>query len=122
MTHTPPERKLDLLVYESSKPMESCFKLVLPSMTAIVSRRIKEATRQRRDIFLTGNLMGRGPSVTAVKKHLKAGLRVLTTTLAAKTTRDDPAQVTNLGVEIVAEAPNERLERRQQAPSLGQEW
>lgn len=95
----------DILVYESDKPMESCFKLVLPSLTSIIAGRIKDATRQRKDIFLTGNLMGGGPSVSAIKKHLKAGLRVLATPSAAKTIRDDPAQVRSMGVEIVAEAP-----------------
>jgi uncharacterized protein (DUF1786 family) len=95
----------DILLYDSDKPVENCVKLVLPSMTTIVSERIKEATRQRKDVFLTGNLMGGGPTVSAIKKHLKAGFRVLATPLAAKTIRDDPAEVTSMGVEIVDQPP-----------------
>jgi uncharacterized protein (DUF1786 family) len=95
----------DILLYESDKPMENCVKLVLPSMTSIVAGRIKEATIQGKDVFLTGNLMGGGPSASAIKKHLKAGFRVLATPLAAKTIRDDPEEVRSLGVEIVDRAP-----------------
>ena len=95
----------DILLYENDRPMENCVKLVLPSMTSIISRRIQEATRQGTDVFLTGNLMGGGPSVSAIKKHLKLGLRVLATPRAAKTIRDDPAEVTSMGVEIVAQPP-----------------
>lgn len=96
----------DILLYESDKPMENCVKLVLPSMTTIVARRIGEATREGKDVFLTGNLMGGGPSVSAMKKHLGAGLRVMATPLAAKTIRDDPAEVISMGVEIVDEPPS----------------
>ena len=90
----------DILLYEGGVPIENCVKLVLPSMTTIIAGRIKEATRQGKDISLTGNLMGGGPSVSAIKKHLKAGFRVMATPLAAKTIRDDPKEVMELGVEI----------------------
>jgi uncharacterized protein (DUF1786 family) len=95
----------DILLYESDKPLENCVKLVLPSRTTIVAGRIKEATRRGKDVFLTGNLMGGGPSVSAIKKHLKAGLRVLATPRAAKTIRDDPVEVVGMGVEIVDQPP-----------------
>lgn len=95
----------DILLYESDRPMENCVKLVLPSMTSIVAGKINEATAQGKDVFLTGNLMGGGPSVSAIKKHLKGGFRVLATPLAAKTIRDDPEEVRHLGVEIVDRVP-----------------
>ncbi len=96
----------DILLYEADKPIENCVKLVLPSMTSIVAGRIEEATIQGKDLFLTGNLMGGGPSVSAIKKHLKEGFRVLATPVAAKTIRDDPQQVRSLGVEIVEQVPS----------------
>lgn len=99
----------DILLYDSEKPMENSVKMVLPSATSIVARRIKEATQQGRDVFLTGNLMGGGPNVSAIKKHLRAGYRVLATPLAAKTIRDDPAEVRGMGVEIVDQARSDEV-------------
>ncbi len=99
----------DILLYESDKTMENCVQMVLPSQTAIVAGRIRKATARRRDVFLTGNLMGGGPSVSAIKKHLRAGLAVYATPLAAKTIRDNPREVEALGVRIVEEAPSEAV-------------
>ncbi len=95
----------DILLYESDKTIENCVQLVLPSRTTIVAGRIKQATARGVDVFLTGNLMGGGPSVSAIKKHLRAGLRVYATPLAAKTIRDNPREVEALGVKIVEQPP-----------------
>ena len=46
----------DILLYEAGVPMEASVKLVLPSQTQIVARRIRRATRAGRDILLTGNI------------------------------------------------------------------
>ncbi len=99
----------DILLYESDKTMENCVRLVLPSWTTIVARRIRQATARGEDVFLTGNLMGGGPSVSAIKKHLRAGLAVYATPLAAKTIRDNPREVEALGVQIVDKAPSKAL-------------
>jgi uncharacterized protein (DUF1786 family) len=96
----------DFLLYESDKTMENCVQMVLPSQTAIVAGRIKQATARGEDVFLTGNLMGGGPCVSALKRHLRAGLAVYATPLAAKTIRDNPREVEALGVQIVEEAPS----------------
>ncbi len=97
----------DILLFEAGKPIENCVKLVLPSMSTIIAQRIRAATQQGKTLFLTGNLMGGGPNVSAIKAHLRAGYRVLATPLAAKTIRDDPEEVTRLGVEIAEEPPAE---------------
>ncbi len=99
----------DILLYESDKTMENCVQLVLPSRTTIVAGRIKQATARGEDVFLTGNLMGGGPCVSALKKHLRAGLAVYATPLAAKTIRDNPREVEALGVQIVEQAPTDAL-------------
>jgi len=99
----------DILLYESDKAMENCVQLVLPSRTTIVAGKIKQATARGEDVFLTGNLMGGGPCVSAIKKHLRAGLTVYATPLAAKTIRDNPREVEALGVQIVEKAPTEAL-------------
>jgi len=95
----------DILLYERGKPMEASIKLVLPSQTEIVARRIRRATRAGRDIFLVGNLMGGGPNVSVIKRHLRAGHRVYATPRAAKTVRDNLRQVEEMGVQIVKERP-----------------
>ncbi|HIE32198.1 MAG TPA: pyruvate formate lyase-activating protein [Methanosarcinales archaeon] len=91
----------DILIYDSKKQIEQCFKMVLPSQTVIVAKSIRNATHLGRDIFLTGGVMGGGACVRAVKKHLKAGLQVYSTKDAAKTIYDDLDRVSDLGVILV---------------------
>ncbi len=95
----------DILIYDSEKQIEQCFKMVLPSQTAIVAKRIGNATHLGRDIFLTGDVMGGGACVRAVKQHLKDGLQVYSTEAAAKTIYDDLDRVRSLGVTTIP--PNE---------------
>jgi uncharacterized protein (DUF1786 family) len=99
----------DILLYESDKTMENCVQMVLPSRTTIVAGRIKQATARGEDVFLAGNLMGGGPCVSALKKHLMAGLAVYATPLAARTIRDNPREVEALGVQIVEQAPSDAV-------------
>ena len=51
----------DILLFESGKTIENCFKLVMPSPTVIVAERIKRATQRGQPILLTGVTMGGGP-------------------------------------------------------------
>jgi uncharacterized protein (DUF1786 family) len=95
----------DILLYDAGRPMENCVKLVLPSWTTVLAWSIDGATKEGRPVFLTGNLMGGGPCVSAMKRHIRAGYRVFATPRAAKTVRDDLSQVRELGIEIVEERP-----------------
>ncbi len=95
----------DVLIYESDKTPENCFKLVLPSQTQIVARRIRQATAARRPLHLTGTLMGGGASGYAVQDHLAAGLPVTATPIAARTIHNDLARVERLGVVITDDPP-----------------
>jgi uncharacterized protein (DUF1786 family) len=95
----------DILLYESGKPIENCVKMILPSQTSLVAGRIRQATAEGYDVFLTGNLMGGGPCVSAMKRHIRAGFSIYATPLAAKTIRDNPCEVKEMGVHIVEEAP-----------------
>jgi uncharacterized protein (DUF1786 family) len=79
----------DILLYDSRLNIENGFKLVLPSPTMIIHSRIREATRLRQPILLTGVMMGGGPSAWAVEAHLKAGLQVYATPSAARTLNDE---------------------------------
>ena len=73
----------DIFLYNSRLDIENGFKLVLPSPTMIIHRRIKEATRSRTPLLLTGHQMGGGPSAWAAEDHARAGLPIYATEDAA---------------------------------------
>lgn len=110
----------DILLYDPDIPPESCVKLVLPSQPVIVGGRIARATRERKDVFLYGNLMGGGKSASAVRRHIEAGLRVYATELAAKTIDDNLDTVRELGVQIVEEEPENAVSVEMRDVDIGQ--
>ena len=83
--------------------MENGLKLVLPSPTMIVHRRIKQATLARSPLLISGYLMGGGPSAWAVEAHARAGLPVYATEDAARTLNDELSKVEALGIRIISE-------------------
>lgn len=93
----------DILVWDADQATENNVKLVLPSWTTVLARRVKEATREGRPIFLTGNLMGGGPIVSAMKRHIRAGYPVYVTPRSALTIRDNLDQVRGRGYRILPE-------------------
>jgi uncharacterized protein (DUF1786 family) len=110
MTSQQPERMLaidvgagtqDILLWEAGQPMENNVKLILPSWTTVLARRVKAATKAGRPILLRGNLMGGGPIVSAMKRHMRAGYPVYTTQRAALTIRDNLDQVRERGYTIL---------------------
>jgi uncharacterized protein (DUF1786 family) len=96
----------DILLWEDGQPMENNVKLVLPSWTTVLARQVKRATQEGRPVFLTGNLMGGGPLVSAMKRHMQAGCAVYATPRAALTVRDNLDQVRERGYTIVEEPPD----------------
>jgi len=95
----------DVLVFEAGTLVENAVQLIMPSPTALVAERVKQATADRANLFLTGVTMGGGPDHWAVEAHLKAGLEVYATADAARTFDDDLERVTSMGIRIV-DAPN----------------
>lgn len=95
----------DVLVYDSSRTVENCVRLVLPAQTQIVAERVRRATRAGRPICLTGYLMGGGASGDAVEEHLAADLAVYATPGAAMTLDNDLDKVRALGVQVVDNPP-----------------
>ena len=93
----------DIFLYDSRLDLENGFKLILPSPTMIVHRRINEATRSRTPILLTGHQMGGGPSAWAIEAHAKAGIPVYMTPDAAMTINDELDKVEALGIKIISE-------------------
>jgi uncharacterized protein (DUF1786 family) len=96
----------DILLWEAGQPVENSVKLVLPSWTTVLAQQIKAATQAGRPLFLTGNLMGGGPLVSAAKRHLQAGYPVYVSPRAALTIRDSLDQVREQGYTIVEQPPD----------------
>ena len=93
----------DILLYDTQKEVENSLIMVMPSPTLIVADRIRKATDDNKSIVLTGDVMGGGPCVRAVKEHIGKGLPVYATENAALTINDDPGRVRSIGVRIIDE-------------------
>ncbi len=99
----------DIYLYNSNLDMENNIKLVVPSPTMIIHRRIKQATKQGVPILLDGVTMGGGPSAWAAEAHLRAGFNVFATPQAARTFNDDLEAVKAMGIEVLSEDEATRL-------------
>jgi uncharacterized protein (DUF1786 family) len=75
----------------------------------VVAEKIRQATVQRRPVFLDGFLMGGGANVDALREHLAAGLPVYATREAAGTIHDDLERVQATGVRIASTPPDDAL-------------
>ena len=95
----------DILVWRHGISMENCPKMILPSATTILAGKIDQATKNGQHLFLSGNVMGGGPSSAAVRRHLKAGLKVFALERPALTFHDNLDRVRGMGIEIVEKRP-----------------
>ena len=93
----------DIYLYDSRLDIENGFKLVLPSPTMIVHRRIGQATRSRMPVLLTGHQMGGGPSAWAAEAHARAGLPIYATEEAARTLNDELDKVRASGITVISD-------------------
>jgi uncharacterized protein (DUF1786 family) len=96
----------DILLFDPEREPENCLKLVLPSQTQVVGRRVRAATAASEAIHLAGVAMGGGASSDAMKEHLAAGLPLSASVDAARTIHNDLAKVRSFGVEIRPDAPD----------------
>lgn len=92
----------DIYLYDSRIDIENGFKLVVPSPTMIVHRRIREATRRAEAILLTGVTMGGGPSQWAAEDHVRAGYAVYALPEAARSFNDDLEAIGEMGIRVVS--------------------
>jgi uncharacterized protein (DUF1786 family) len=93
----------DILLFDSSGPIENSVKLVMPSATSIAAGRIRRATAAGRPVLLTGVIQGGGPCHWALEDHLRAGHAGYATPEAAQTFDDDLERVRAMGVQVVSE-------------------
>src|SRR5438132_13213155 len=105
----------DILLFESGKTIENCFKMVMPSPTVIVAERIKHATQRGQTLLLTGVTMGGGPCHWAARDHALAGFPVAVTAEAGRTFDDDLSMVEQMGFEII---DMDEAARRAENPTL----
>ncbi|WKZ39740.1 MAG: DUF1786 domain-containing protein [Anaerolineales bacterium] len=99
----------DIFLYDSNLDIENGFKLVLPSPTMMVHRRLKQSLHTRTPILLTGHQMGGGPSAWAIEEYARAGIPVYMTPSAATTLNDELDKVEALGIEIVSEEESHKI-------------
>jgi uncharacterized protein (DUF1786 family) len=99
----------DIYLFDSRQEIENGYKLVLPSPTLMVNRKLKAAAQTGRSVLLTGVTMGGGPSQWGAKEVLNHGGKVYITEEAARTFNDDLAKVTADGYILVSEDEAEKL-------------
>ena len=100
----------DILLFDPDEPLDNAVKLVLPSPTVIAARRIRAVKAAGKAVFLSGQVMGGGAVVRAIKDHLAAGLDVYSLEDPARTIHDDVERARNMGVRIVTDPPPETVE------------
>ena len=101
----------DVFLYDSGLDIENGFKLILPSPTMMIHRRVRQALHasRRTPILLTGHQMGGGPSAWAIEEAARAGIPVYMTPSAATTLNDELDKVEALGIKIVSEEESIQL-------------
>ena len=67
----------DILLFDSQVDVENSYKLILPSPTLMVRRKLHQAARAKKDVLLSGVIMGGGPSGWGVSDHIQKGLKYL---------------------------------------------
>ncbi|HSV86515.1 MAG TPA: DUF1786 domain-containing protein, partial [Levilinea sp.] len=99
----------DIYLYDARVDIENGFKLIVPSPTLMIHKRIRKATQSGENILLTGVIMGGGPSSWAAEEHIRAGYAVFATPDAARSFNDDLDVVAAMGIQIVSEDEARRL-------------
>jgi uncharacterized protein (DUF1786 family) len=99
----------DIYLFDSRQEIENGYKLVLPSPTLMVNRKLKAAVQTGRSVLLTGVTMGGGPSQWGANEVLKHGGKVYITEQAARTFNDDLEKVAADGYTLVSEDEAEKL-------------
>jgi uncharacterized protein (DUF1786 family) len=101
----------DLYLLRTGMSPENGLKLVMPSPTMLIHRRIVDATARRQDLLLTGVTMGGGPSHWAAEEHIRSGLKLYATPAAARSFNDDIELLQReMGLIIVAEEESRSLQ------------
>lgn len=99
----------DIFLFDSHLDIENGFKMVVPSPTMLLRRRLQEATRRGDSVLLSGVTMGGGPCSWAAEDHARKGLPIYATPDAARTLNDDLEAVKASGITVLSEDEGLRL-------------
>ena len=91
----------DVLLWDATAEGENQAHLIVPSATRVVAAEIDEATRLGLPVLFEGPLMGGGPNMAAMKRHVAAGLAFFATPSAAGSFDDDLEAVAAMGVTLM---------------------
>ncbi len=96
----------DILLFDAEKQLENCVKLVLPSPSALMAKKLRslDAGETVEGLLITGHTVGGGAFSRAVKERLSAGTRVFMTREAAFSLRNSLEDVAAMGV-VVCDGP-----------------
>ena len=99
----------DIFLFDSRLDIENGYKLILPSPTLMVARRLHQAAHEKKDVLLTGKIMGGGPSGWGVMEHIHQGLKVYATPEAARSFDDNLLAAQEKGILLISEEEGEHL-------------
>jgi len=109
----------DVLLYDDEKKnIENCVKMILPSPSQVYAEKVREATRQGRDLHIKGDIIGGGAFAAALRDHVKQGLRVIMTENSAHTVRNDLDEVRKLGIEVIQNGFHEKNREMRKTETL----
>lgn len=91
----------DVLLWDPAAEGENQTHLIVPSATRVVAAEIDEATRLGLPVLFEGALMGGGPNMAAMRRHVAQGLPFFATPSAAGSFDDDLEAVAAMGVTVV---------------------
>jgi uncharacterized protein (DUF1786 family) len=91
---------IDVLLHVTGESIENSVKMVLPSPTRVYARRVSLSTERGRDLHIGGDIIGGGALTSALKRHLARRLGVSMTGKAAQSIRNDPDEVSQMGIVI----------------------
>ena len=91
----------DVLLYDDSKEVENCIKIVLPSPSLVYSRKICYFTKLRSDLFIKGGPIGGGRFTESLRRHLKTGSKIIMTKDAAYSVRNNLEEVRARDIPVI---------------------
>lgn len=93
----------DIYLFDSRMDLENGYKLILPSPTMMIHRKLKYSAKQNISVALHGVMMGGGPSSWGAEAVIRSGGRVYATPQAARTINDDLEKVAETGITLVSD-------------------
>jgi uncharacterized protein (DUF1786 family) len=98
----------DILLFDSTKKIENCISLVLPTPSKFLAEKLKSVESH---LYICGDTVGGGSLIRAILGHLKKGYRVVMEESAAYSIRNDLDEVRSMGIEVGEDPGLDHLQR-----------